>query len=231
MVGEIVDQRLYDEYQTRMARVEASAGKIAEGNAEHWWSLWEIYRDKSWRVEYKTFTEWLGMYCVQPYGDSRQSFYTRIKNIKRWQSLGLEDQKIIFLLGSRNETAIQNDIDEWFDSNGELKESVALRIEAGNETPSEFLERASKLSPGEARQEVQRVFNPEKIYPLDDSVVYDEKTGILMFNIRYDTEEDGCIWLGTVRITGVQIAPESNGLMFLPQRVAQWLCKRLSLRL
>jgi hypothetical protein len=230
-MGELVDEAKYREYQKRIATVEASAGEVSQGNASYWWNLYLIYRDKSWEVMFPKFTDWLGDFCSSSYGCSRQSFYTRIKNIKRWQSLGLEDEKIIVLLGSRSETAIQSDIDEWFDEKGELKESVALRIEEGHESPGEYLERASQLSPGEARQEVQRVTTLDKIYPIPDSCVYDEMSGTLLFNVRWDTEEDGCVWMGSCRITGVQLAPEQSGNIYLPEKIARFIVKKLSLRL
>jgi hypothetical protein len=229
--GEVVDSKLYDEYQTRIATVEAASGEISNGNSQYWWNLWQIYRDQSWKAVSTSFVDWLGGFCVEPFGCSRQSFYTRIKNIKRWQTLGISDDKIMLLLGSKNESAIQSDIDDWFNKEGELKEDVALRIEAGHETPEQFLERTSQLSPGEARSEVQRVVSPDRIFAIPDTAVYDEVSGMLMFNVRWDHERDGVMWLGTVRITGVQIAPESTGQMYLPGKVASFIVKKLGLRL
>lgn len=223
----------YLEYQRQIAIVESASSAMAQTQSEYWWALWVIYRDNLWKSVTASgkFTDWLGDLAVAPYGVSRETFYNRIRNIQRWQALGIPDDKVQHLLGSRNETALHQDIDAWFEKNGQIKEEVAKQIEDGRETPAEFIERVSELAPGEARQEVQRLTVKDKVFCIPDDAVLNVEQGTLMFNVRWDNEEDGLRWLGTCRITGVQIAPESSGEMYCPELVLRFLAKALRLRL
>ena len=229
----VVDAELYNKHMLYMANVEASEGEIVNSTSEYWYNLYLIHRDKTWKAvtDDGKITTFLRDLSYAPYGCSIQSFYNRMSAIQKWKCLGLTDDKIKLLLGSRTEMALQHDIEAWFSENGELKPEVAAQIEAGNETPSEYLERVSQLSPTEARQETQRLTVKDKIFLIPDDCNYDVNTGQMLCVARWDNEEDGMMWLGSIRINAVQTAPENTGKVYMPEMVAKFIAKKLGLRL
>lgn len=227
--GQVIDQNQYTLYSKHIAIVESSASEMTKSQSEYWFSLWIIYRDDLWKsvTDSGKFTDWLGDFSVSRHGCSVQTFYTRMKAVKYWFSLGLPEDKVRLLLGSRSEVALQRDIEAWFEKDGELKEEVLSQIEAGHESPAEYLERVSQLGPSEARREVQRLTVKDEIFPLPDECLYDTKSGTLLFKLRHDNEGDGLKWIGTIRITGVS----EDGVIFLPEQIARYIGKRMGLRL
>jgi hypothetical protein len=231
MKSEVIDQKQYDRYCQQIAVVEAASIAVSTNLSGYWWSLWCIYREGTWAVvtDDGKFTTWLGDFTHSSYGVSAQTFYNRMKAIRRWYALGMTDDQVKYLLGSHSEMALTGDLDAWFDKDN-LKPEIAKQIEAEHDTPPEYLQRVGGLPPGEARKEVQRLVVKDILYPLAEEWTYTPEQGLL-FKLRWENETKGLVWQGTVKITGVQTEPTSTGEVNLPPKVAHYIAGRLGLRM
>lgn len=231
----IVGSKLAKAYETAMHEVEASHGEASEALSRYWWTLYEIKTNNLWRAKYKEgqFKEWLSELCTEKFGPKKSTFYKVMGAIDRFRRIGKSDDEIFALLGNLS-TALLEDFTLLFDKHGkgDILPEVLKQIEAGGETPDEFLDRIAELNPSEQRQEVLKLTQQDSVYFLDDSTSYDELNGRLMTNVQWETKDDGIIYRGTVVITATEITvprKHTKKKDYLPKRVAEFLMSKLGI--
>lgn len=232
----IVSSKLNKAYETAIQKVEASHGEASEALSWYWWTLYEIKVGNLWRAKFKEgeFKMWLGELCSETFGPKKSTYYKVMGAIDRFRRIGKSDDEIFGLLGNLS-TALLDDFTLLFEKHGkgDLLPEIAAQIEAGGETPEEFLDRISDLSPSDQRQEVLRLVKPDSIYFMDDSTSYDELNGRLLTNVQWETKEDGIVYRGTVSITSTEITEprkHSKKKEYLPKEVAEFIMSKLGIR-
>jgi len=229
---QVVDSVLLTTYDQHMQIVEAAHLAASTSMSDYWWSLWLIRRDGEWKARYERFVDWLGDFTVQPFGRSQQTYYSVMGAIDRWYKLGATDEDVQGFLRSGAEMALRVDSKELYGKNGKgpVKPEVVEQIEAGHETPLEYLRRVSELSPGEARREIKRLVEKESLFFLPDDVFYNEKSGELLVNLRWDSAEDGLVGIWTLRITATEVTPNKvEHKVFLPERLSRFLLSKFGI--
>lgn len=233
MPAALVSNAIREAYTTCMFQVQIAHQEAIDAVSAYWWNLYLIKRDNLWTAEFENFSDWLGDFSVQEFGQSRQTYYSVMNSIERYKRIGKNDEQIKHLLAHRK-VALEGDFSQLFSDNGkgDIRPEALARIEAGGETVSEFVDRVAALPAGESRAVVARVSSNEHIFITDDEAVYDEATGRLMFNVQYESNEDGLLWQGTLTITATEIVArrrQSQG-NFLPEKISTWLKKKLGIR-
>jgi len=138
---QLVDGKLLDEFDKRMAVVETAYADLTHATSDYWWNLYKIHQDDLWRARYDSHGDWLGTLLTERFGPRRQTFYTVMRAIERWKSFGMAYPKIYSLLGDRK-VALEGDLEELFDKDG-LKPEVAEQLEEQGITPLELIEQAT----------------------------------------------------------------------------------------
>lgn len=231
----VISGKLSKAYEKAMEEVEASHGEASEALSRYWWTLYEIKSNNLWRAKFKEgeFKLWLSELCSETFGPKKSTYYKVMGAIDRFRRIGKSDDEIFGLLGNLS-TALLDDFTLLFDKHGkgDMLPEIAAQIEAGGETPEEFLDRISDLSPSDQRQEVLRLVKPDSIYFMDDSTSYDELNGRLLANVQWETKTDGVIYRGTVSITATEITSprkHSKKEQYLPREIAEFLMRRLGI--
>ena len=227
---QLVDGKLLDEFDKRMAVVETAYADLTHATSDYWWNLYKIHQDDLWRARYDSHGDWLGTLLTERFGPRRQTFYTVMRAIERWKSFGMAYPKIYSLLGDRK-VALEGDLEELFDRDG-LKPEVAEQLEEQGITPLELIEQASELGPGEARSRMRQFVEKDQIFFLDDCA-YNATTGVILANLRWDNET-GLVGVWTVKITAQDVTegkPKRQKGEFLPEELARFAASKLGIRI
>jgi len=230
----IISPDLDAAYADAIALVEASHGEASEAISIYWWTLFVIKRDNLWRAKYDEgqFKEWLLDLRRERFGPSRSDFYMVIGTVERLLRGGLTESEIRPMLGQLT-TALKGDLKELFDRNGkgDLKPEVLAQLKAEGESFPEFVERIGELGPGEGRTQVSRLTSRDHIFFVDDWE-YDERLGRFMANVRWENDEDGIVYTGTVIVTCTETTQKKkyrNKPNYLPEKIADSIRHRFGL--
>lgn len=232
--GTIISPKLSRAYDNQIAIVEASHQEASTATAEYWWALYVIKRDNLWRAKYEEgkFKEWLSDLRRERFGPSKSDFYMVLGTIERLMRGGMVEEDVKPLLGSLT-TALKGDLKELFDRNGkgDLKPEILAKLEDDNESFPEFVERLQDLGPGEQRTQVSRLRTKDHIF-FTDEFDYDELTGRWMGNVRWESDEDGTVYTGTVIITATETTAKKKFPRkpnYLPEKIARYIESRFGI--
>ena len=219
---------LYKRYQASIRIVEM-AGDVSEGSeAQYWWQLWVIRRDELWKAEHKYFTDWLGWFTKQEWGDSQGEYYNKMGLIENLKAVGLTSSAIKSLLGKRAKTALTVDLGRLFTKRGGqrgVKPEVFQQIESGGETPKQFVKRVAGLAPGEARATVLGLVDKFKAFFHRDAF-YDPQRRVILANLQAEHEEKGILgkWTVAIKLTNTE-----TGEVEMPDEVKEWLARKMGI--
>lgn len=230
----IVSEDLIRAYQKEIDKVRASHTDACTAISAYWWSLHVIRRDNLWRAVYDQeggFTDWLADVGREPWGPGKSDFYEIEGAISRFQKLGFTETEVKEKLGHLT-TALKGDLKELFDKGGkgDLLPQAMAEIEAGGETPQEFVNRVGSLGPDEQRKEVRGLLEQESVYATD-SWEYDEVRGKLMFNVNWESKADGLIMTGTIVVSFTETTEPKRGKTpgYLPEKISKFIEKKIGL--
>lgn len=230
MTTEIVDTKAYQAYEKRMTLARGNLKDAREKMSAAWWALYEIDRDKLYQKAHGySKTDWVRELATHE-GISRGDFYRVMDMIRCFLENDVPEALIKDVLGQQM-TALKVDLAEAFGKNGKLLPAIKNKIEEQHGSLAKLVAAANGLGKGEARQLVKSVIEEERIFALDDAVMYDPRQKALRLNVRWDHGKKGLIGIYTVTLKVRQVADiECKDPDYLPEKLAQWLGARLGVQ-
>jgi len=230
---QIISKELSEAYDTAMSEVALSHKERATQECRYWWNLFLIKRDELWRAKFEMFEDWIGEFSKEPFGESRATYYNVMGTIDRMLREGVTQKTVQLYLGNRK-VALEGDLQKWFEGNGKggLLPEIQKELAEGGENLNQFVRRVAELPSGEARKEVTRFTQKDKIYPTDEPALWDDETGTLLFNINWENE-GGLVGKFTLTLTGLKLLGNGKAKAgsVLPSKVAEWAMSKFGVRL
>ena len=232
---QLVDGKRHAIYKKLMGEAEKAYYGRIKSLGDYWWSLFLIKHDKLWGDGdgYGSEREWVASLAKEPWGPSYQAFYDKHKAFRQWQDAGIDGEKELKLMLGDGKTATTQDQDQLFDKKRvggettyEVKPEIAEELEERGETVADLIRRAQGLGPGEARKEIRRYYEKDHIYfvgPLEMS----GSGGPIMVRVRWENEDDGLMFEGTIAMTLSQNLPEERDNVVFPGEIFRTIAGRL----
>jgi len=231
----VISPKLVAAYEKRQAIIEREHAKIADASSEYWWAMYEMYRDELWRARFETQEDWLGDWSASPSGRSKSTFYNVKDGIEAGFKVGLSEAEVRGQLLKGRKVATEGDFKQLFTREkggklGELRPEVVERIEAGGETPRQYLLRLAELPDGEARGAVQALTRTEQIFVHEKDVVVTDT--MIAFNVQHESEKGGILYKGTVtlKISEITKPPRRKKANEIPPVLQAWLIRKFGLK-
>ena len=230
---QLVDGKRHALYKKLMGEAEKAHAGAIKNWGDYWWSLFLIKQGQLWKDgdgDCKSEREWVKSLRAEGWGPSYQNFYDTWKAFNQWQDSGItEETKLKLLLGS-GKTATKQDLDNLFDKKRvdgetvyEVKPEVAEELENKGETVADLILRANDLGASDARKEVRRFYEKDHIHFLEPL----ERVGnILLVRVKWEHEEDGLIFQGTIRISFSQDLPDEKDEAYCPDEIMRVIATR-----
>lgn len=228
--GTPVSDRDYKAYERKMELVRGNLADAKEKTAAAWWALYEIDRDELYaKAHGYSKTEWVKELATHE-GISHGKFYRVMKLILAFKKQRLADETIREILGEQL-YALESDLAQAFDKAGNLLPEAKAKIDEEYGSFGKMVQSVRGVDPGQARAMVTGLFSADKIFVLDDAVVYNPQRGELLVNVRWDGE-GGLVGIYTVRLTVTQVAEgvECKDPKYLPEKLAGWLGGRFGVK-
>ena len=232
---QVVDKKRHGLYKKLIGDAERAYKDGIKNLGDYWWSLFLIKHDKLWGDGdgYGSEREWVASLSREPWGPSYQTFYDVWAAFQQWQAAGItEEPELRLRLGTRN-TATTQDLGNLFDKKRidgktvyEVKPEVVEELEEKGETVADLIRRANDLGPGEARKEIRRYYEKDHIYFIGPL----EMTGYggpILVRVKWEHEDDGLIFEGTIAMTLSQNLPEEKDKVVFPGEIFRTIAGRL----